>query len=115
MSIHLILVFETNLGRHKYVFGIASLTAVVHSIYSFIKGIFSQDGFILNTLKLNYTNNLSIKIARGIVFHVTPSNVPMNFAYSYIAGLLSGNNNIVRVPSKQFKQVGLFFVALAHY
>ena len=66
----------------------------------------------LNNLKLNYTNSSSIKIARGIVFHVTPSNVPMNFAYSYIAGLLSGNNNIVRVPSKEFKQVELFFIAL---
>ncbi len=66
----------------------------------------------LNNLKLNYSNNSKIKIGRGLAFHVTPSNVPMNFAYSYIAGLLSGNNNIVRVPSKEFKQVELFFIAL---
>jgi hypothetical protein len=63
-------------------------------------------------LKNLYTDDLSIKIGRGIAFHVTPSNVPMNFAYSYIAGLISGNNNIVRVPSKEFKQVDLFFNAL---
>lgn len=59
-----------------------------------------------------YSNDLSIKIGRGLAFHVTPSNVPINFAYSYIAGLLSGNSNIIRVPSKEFKQVDLFFKAL---
>jgi hypothetical protein len=63
-------------------------------------------------LKNIYTNDLNIKIGRGLAFHVTPSNVPMNFAYSYIAGLISGNSNIVRVPSKEFKQVDLFFDAL---
>lgn len=42
---------------------------------------------------------------RGIVFHVAPSNVPVNFAYSLAAGLLTGNANIVRVPSKAFPQV----------
>jgi hypothetical protein len=66
----------------------------------------------LNNSKLNYLIKSDIKIGRGLAFHVTPSNVPMNFAYSFIAGLLSGNNNIVRVPSKEFKQVELFFIAL---
>nr|MDE6852377.1 hypothetical protein [Lachnospiraceae bacterium] len=43
-------------------------------------------------------------IGRGIVFHIAPSNVPVNFAFSYFFGLLSGNANIVRVPSKEFPQ-----------
>lgn len=43
-------------------------------------------------------------IGRGIVFHIAPSNVPVNFAFSYLFGLLSGNANIVRVPSKEFPQ-----------
>jgi len=30
--------------------------------------------------------------------------VPLNFGYSYIFGLLSGNANIVKVPSKEFPQ-----------
>ena len=45
---------------------------------------------------------------RGIVFHVAPSNVAMNFAYSFAAALLAGNRNIVRLPSKMFPQVDGF-------
>ncbi len=47
-------------------------------------------------------------LGRGIVFHVAPSNVAMNFAYSFVAGLLAGNANIVRLPSKKFPQVDCF-------
>lgn len=44
----------------------------------------------------------------GIVFHIAPSNVAMNFAYSFVAALLAGNANIVRLPSKKFPQVDCF-------
>lgn len=37
-------------------------------------------------------------IGRGLAFHVAPSNVPVNFAFSFVFGLLSGNSNLVRVP-----------------
>tara|TARA_E500000178_G_scaffold356709_2_gene437713 strand:+ start:4951 stop:6138 length:1188 start_codon:yes stop_codon:yes gene_type:complete len=47
------------------------------------------------------------RIGRGTVLHIAPSNVPTNFAYSMVFGLLSGNNNIVRLPSKNFLQVKL--------
>ena len=47
----------------------------------------------------------AVHIGKGIVFHIAPSNVPVNFAYSMAAGLLNGNSNIVRVPSKDFPQV----------
>ena len=46
-------------------------------------------------------------LGRGVAFHVAPSNVPVNFAYSLAVGLMAGNANIVRVPSKEFEQVGL--------
>lgn len=49
--------------------------------------------------------DLDFRLGRGIIFHIAPSNVPINFAYSLVTGLLAGNINIVRVPSKQFKQV----------
>ena len=39
------------------------------------------------------------------MFHIAPSNIPTNFAYSLIFGLLSGNSNIVKVPSKNFDQI----------
>ncbi len=48
-----------------------------------------------------------VHIGRGLVFHITPSNVPVNFAFSYFFGLLSGNSNIVRIPSKDFPQVNI--------
>ena len=54
--------------------------------------------------KENY-HDLSRRLGRGIVFHSTPSNVPVNCAFSFAAGLLSGNANIVRLPAKDFPQV----------
>jgi len=56
--------------------------------------------------KTNY-DDLSLRLGRGVVFHSTPSNVPVNFAFSFAAGLLAGNANIVRVPGKDFEQVAI--------
>jgi len=58
-----------------------------------IKAIFNNYSFFKN------------RMGRGSVLHITPSNVPTNFAYSMVFGLLSGNNNIIRLPSKNFLQV----------
>jgi hypothetical protein len=52
------------------------------------------------------------RLGLGLVFHITPSNVPVNFAFSFVFGLLSGNANIVRVPSKRFKQIDIICGAL---
>jgi hypothetical protein len=58
------------------------------------------------SIKLMKDKNQSsdLKLGLGIVFHIAPSNVPINFAYSLVIGLLSGNSNIVRVSSKEFPQ-----------
>ncbi len=40
-----------------------------------------------------------IRIGRGLAFHICPSNVPTNFVYSFIFGLLSGNSNLVKMSS----------------
>ena len=45
------------------------------------------------------------RLGRGIVFHIAPSNVAVNFAYSCLAAFLAGNVSIVRLPSKDFPQV----------
>lgn len=47
------------------------------------------------------------RFGKGVVFHSTPSNVPVNFAFSFAAGLLAGNANIVRLPGKKFAQVDI--------
>jgi hypothetical protein len=53
----------------------------------------------------NTEKDNSNRQGRGVIFHITPGNVPINFAYSLVAGLLSGNVNVVRLPSKKFEQV----------
>ena len=60
-----------------------------------------------------------VHLGKGVVFHIAPSNVPVNFAYSLACGLICGNSNVVRVPSKDFPQVDIitdaFNKALSHY
>ncbi len=53
-----------------------------------------------------------LRLGRGLVFHVAPSNVPVNFAYSLVSGLLAGNMNVVRVSSKSFAQVDIIIKAM---
>lgn len=61
-----------------------------------------------NILKLKEeAGNINSSIGKGLVFHITPSNVPVNFAFSFFFGLLSGNSNIVRVPSKDYLQIDI--------
>jgi hypothetical protein len=60
----------------------------------------------MENLKHDYPD-FSQRMGRGVSFHIAPSNVPLNFAYSLIAGLLSGNHSIVRVSSKYFPQTEL--------
>ena len=53
------------------------------------------------------------RLGRGTAFHIAPSNVPVNFAYTLAAGLLMGNANIVRVPGKDFDQVTIIADAIS--
>ncbi len=61
----------------------------------------------LNSYRKIYKDVLNDSIGRGLVFHIAPSNVPINFAYSLAAGLCSGNNNIIKVSSKEFLQTDI--------
>lgn len=47
------------------------------------------------------------RLGRGLIFHIAPSNIPVNFAFSFAFGLLAGNANIVRLPSAEFPQAAL--------
>jgi hypothetical protein len=57
-------------------------------------------------------DDINARLGRGIAFHIAPSNVAVNFAYSLAAGLLAGNANIVRLPSKDFPQVDVIASAI---
>jgi len=72
---------------------------------------FCRKGNILQ-LKNTFMKSKSLALGRGIVFHIAPSNLPVNFAFSLISGLLSGNSNIVRVSSKSFEQVDIIIDAI---
>ena len=65
---------------------------------------------ILN-LKKKFISNKT-RVGLGLIFHITPSNIPTNFAYSLIFGLITGNSNIVKVPSKKFEQISIICDAL---
>jgi hypothetical protein len=52
-------------------------------------------------------DDIAMRLGRGLVFHSTPSNVAINFAYSLATGLLAGNANILRLPAKNFEQVDI--------
>ncbi len=66
---------------------------------------FCRRGNLLK-LKEQYASS-AIRLGWGTVFHIAPSNVPVNFAYSVVSGLLAGNTNVVRVSQKQFPQVDI--------
>lgn len=44
------------------------------------------------------------RLGRGMIFHIAPGNVPINFAYSLAAGLLAGNACVVKASSRDFAQ-----------
>ena len=60
----------------------------------------------INSLKKKYFSEES-RLGLGMIFHITPSNIPTNFAYSLIFGLLTGNSNVVKVPSNKFNEVDI--------
>ena len=60
----------------------------------------SRKSNLLNLKKRVKSNEL--KIGKGFIFHLPPSNVPINCIYSFSLGLLFGNSNIIKVPSKDF-------------
>lgn len=81
--------------------------------YSDIKALsfFCRKNNIL-IFKNKFHNNEIIRFGLGLVFHITPSNIPTNFAYSLIFGLISGNSNIVKVPSKNFEEINIICKSL---
>lgn len=66
----------------------------------------------LSKLRLNHYDPNEIRIGKGIAFHIAPSNVPVNFAYTLLTGLLAGNINIVKIPSKHFEQIDIIIHAI---
>ena len=66
----------------------------------------------LSTMAAMHDSN-NMMVGRGVVFHIPPSNVPLNSAYSLICGLLGGNANIVRLSSNESPEMELLITHLA--
>lgn len=68
----------------------------------------------LRKLKAEYEPRLrnGTVIGRGIVFHITPSNVAVNFMYSLISSMLAGNNNVIKLAPKDYEQEGIIIRAI---
>lgn len=47
----------------------------------------------------------NVFVARGVAFHLAPSNVDSIFAYSWLLSVLCGNANVVRVSRKRTPQI----------
>ncbi len=60
----------------------------------------------ISKLKKEFNKNKN-RIGLGLVFHITPSNIPTNFVYSLIFGLITGNSNVVKVPTNNFEQINM--------
>ena len=68
----------------------------------FALGFFLRKKNIENIIDIYKLNKM---MPLGIVFHITPSNMPTNFFYSYFFGLICGNVNIIRIPNKNYFQI----------
>lgn len=66
----------------------------------------------LEKLAKRFENAGNLRLGRGFAFHIAPSNVPVNFAVSMTSSLLAGNITAVRVPSKDFEQIGIISDAI---
>ena len=63
-------------------------------------------------LRQEYEDALPNRIGRGLAFHIAPSNVPINFAYSLASALLAGNSSLVKASSRDFPQTRIVCAAM---
>ena len=66
----------------------------------------------LEQLRSQYQDALDNRLGRGLAFHIAPSNVPINFAYSLAAALLAGNACVVKASSQDFPQTRIVCAAM---
>lgn len=65
----------------------------------------------LSQLAARYQEASAERIGRGLAFHIAPSNVPINFAYTLVMGLLAGDTCVVKASSKSFAQTEIVAAA----
>ena len=58
-------------------------------------------------------NSMHLRVGLGLIYHNSPSNVPVNFAFSLVFGILSGNTSVVRLSSKESESTSLIVNVLS--
>lgn len=58
----------------------------------------------------NVTQNL--RVGLGLVLHICPANVPVNFAFSLAFGLITGNSSVLRLSSRHSETTDLIVNAI---
>ena len=61
---------------------------------------------------IKYFSDKELRLGRGLIFHICPSNVPTNFIYSFFFGLLSGNSNVIKIPTKNFVETDIILTVI---
>uniref|UniRef100_E1TD38 long-chain-fatty-acyl-CoA reductase n=1 Tax=Burkholderia sp. (strain CCGE1003) TaxID=640512 RepID=E1TD38_BURSG len=67
----------------------------------------------LTQLAAKFNARSEVRMGLGLSFHVCPSNVPVNFAFSLAFGLLSGNTCVLRLPSRASATAEVLVEAIA--
>ncbi len=57
-------------------------------------------------------NHSPLQMGLGLVFHISPSNVPVNFAFSLAFSLLAGNSTLLRLPTRNTPQTDALIAAI---
>lgn len=52
------------------------------------------------------------RVGRGLSLHITPGNIPTNWVYSLLFGILAGNPNIARLSTREFGQTPILLALL---
>lgn len=107
--------FNTNVVNFLNDFSKKLDKSLKRKMYPDIKALsfFCRKQHILS-LKKKHSDENVVRFGIGLLFHITPSNIPTNFAYSLIFGLITGNSNIVKVPIKKFEEIDIICKALKH-
>ena len=66
----------------------------------------------LKNFRQEYRNHINSRSGRGLALHFTPSNVPLNFAYSLLFSLITGNVTIIRLGKNKSEQSSIFLKIL---
>ena len=66
-------------------------------------GFFCREKNLLR-LSSQYSEHIDKRSGRGLAIHFTPSNVPLNFAYSLFFSLVSGNTTFIRIGDNHYEQ-----------